>query len=37
MTEQIIVVVLCVEIVFLIGMLFGQHSVWTHLRKKEIL
>ena len=34
MIEQLIVVVLCVEIVFLVGMLFGQHSVWRSLRKK---
>ena len=34
MIEQLIVVVLGVSIIFILGMVCGQHSVWRHLRKK---
>jgi len=34
MIEQIIVTVLAVGIVFIFGMLYGQHSVWRSLREK---
>ena len=34
MIEQLIVVVLGVLIVFILGMVSGQHSVWKSLREK---
>ena len=34
MIGQIIVIVLAVGIVFILGMVCGQHSVWKILRKK---
>ena len=34
MIEQIIVIVLAVGIVFILGMLYGQHLVWKSLREK---
>ena len=34
MIARIVVTVLCVVVVFILGIVCGQHSVWTHLRKK---